>query len=58
MTLAVDGALVLFVFTAEAGSKSEQALNLLASWTATESAPIEPRSATATTRHSSRSGTR
>jgi transcriptional regulator with XRE-family HTH domain len=41
MTLAADGDLVLFVFTAEAGSKSEQALNLLASWTATESEPID-----------------
>jgi MmyB-like transcription regulator ligand binding domain len=35
-----DGDLVLFVFTAEAGSKSEEALNLLASWTATEGEPI------------------
>jgi MmyB-like transcription regulator ligand binding domain/Peptidase family M20/M25/M40 len=35
MTLAADPDLVLFAFTAEAGSKSEEALNLLASWTAT-----------------------
>lgn len=35
MTLAADPDLVVFVFTAEVGSKSEQALNLLASWTAT-----------------------
>jgi transcriptional regulator with XRE-family HTH domain len=41
MTLAADTDLVLFAFTAEAGSKSEEALNLLASWTATESEPID-----------------
>jgi hypothetical protein len=35
MTLAADPDLVMFAFTAEIGSKSEQALNLLASWTAT-----------------------
>ena len=35
MTLAADPDLVLFAFTAEVGSKSEQALNLLASWAAT-----------------------
>jgi transcriptional regulator with XRE-family HTH domain len=35
MTLAAVPDLVLFAFTAEAGSKSEEALNLLASWTAT-----------------------
>ena len=35
MTLAADPDLVMFAFTAEAGSKSEAALNLLASWTAT-----------------------
>jgi hypothetical protein len=35
MTLAGVPDLVLFAFTAEAGSKSEEALNLLASWTAT-----------------------
>jgi len=40
MTLAADADLVLFVFTAEVGSKSEEALNLLASWTATEAEPI------------------
>ena len=34
MTLAADPDLVLFAFTAEVGSKSEEALNLLASWTA------------------------
>jgi hypothetical protein len=31
-----DPELVMFAFTAEVGSKSEEALNLLASWTATE----------------------
>jgi hypothetical protein len=41
MTLAADADLVLFAFTAEAGSKSDEALNLLASWTATESKPID-----------------
>lgn len=35
MTLATDPDFVMFVFTAEVGSKSEVALNLLASWTAT-----------------------
>jgi MmyB-like transcription regulator ligand binding domain len=33
--LAADPGLTLFVYTAESGSKSEQALNLLASWAAT-----------------------
>ena len=40
MTLATDPDLVLFVFTAEVGSKSDEALNLLASWAATENQPI------------------
>jgi transcriptional regulator with XRE-family HTH domain len=35
MNLAADPDLVLFAFTAEVGSKSEEALNLLASWAAT-----------------------
>jgi len=35
MALIADPGLVLFVYTAEVGSKSAQALNLLASWTAT-----------------------
>ncbi len=35
MALAADPDLVMFAFTAEIGSKSEEALNLLASWTAT-----------------------
>jgi hypothetical protein len=35
MELAADPGLTMFVYTAEPGSKSEQALNLLASWTAT-----------------------
>jgi transcriptional regulator with XRE-family HTH domain len=40
MTLATDPDLVLFVFTAQTGSKSDEALNLLASWTAPEREPI------------------
>ena len=40
MTLAADPDLVLFAFTPEVGSRSEQALSLLASWTATEDEPI------------------
>ena len=35
LELVADPGLVLFVYTAEVGSKSEEALNLLASWTAT-----------------------
>ena len=35
MELVADPGLTLFVYTAEPGSKSEQALNLLASWAAT-----------------------
>ena len=35
MSLAADPELVLFAFTADVGSKSQEALNLLASWTAT-----------------------
>jgi transcriptional regulator with XRE-family HTH domain len=35
MELAADPGLIMFVYTAEPGSKSEEALNLLASWTAT-----------------------
>jgi hypothetical protein len=36
MELAADAGLRLAVFTAESGSRSEEALNLLASWAATE----------------------
>ena len=35
MQLVADAGLMLFVYTAEPGSKSEQAINLLASWAAT-----------------------
>jgi transcription regulator MmyB-like protein len=35
MDLPADTGLTVFINTAEPGSKSEQALNLLASWTAT-----------------------
>ena len=39
MRLVADPGLTMFVYTAEAGSKSEEALNLLASWTATLDPP-------------------
>ena len=35
MDLAADPGLTMFVYVTEPGSKSEEALNLLASWTAT-----------------------
>ena len=35
MELVADPGLTMFVYTAEPGLKSEQALNLLASWAAT-----------------------
>jgi MmyB-like transcription regulator ligand binding domain len=35
MTLMADPGLTMFAFTAEPGSRSAEALNLLASWTAT-----------------------
>ncbi len=40
MTLAADPDLVMFAYTAEVGSKSDEGLNLLASWTATESQSV------------------
>ena len=40
MQLAADAGLMLFVYTAEPGSKSDEALNLLASWAATGLAQI------------------
>jgi hypothetical protein len=39
MALTANPGLTIAVFTAEPGSKSEQALNLLASWTATHAQP-------------------
>ncbi len=39
MELVADPGLTMFVYTAEPGSKSEEALNLLASWTATLDQP-------------------
>ena len=45
MELSVDSGLTMFAYTAESGSKSEQALNLLASWSAT-SDQAEPAHAT------------
>jgi transcriptional regulator with XRE-family HTH domain len=43
MRLTADSELTMFAYTAEPGSKSEEALNLLASWTATpdEAEPVE-----------------
>jgi MmyB-like transcription regulator ligand binding domain len=38
MELPADTGLTMFAFTAEPGSKSEEALNLLASWSATAQA--------------------
>jgi hypothetical protein len=35
MELSADTGLTMFAYTAESGSKSEQALKLLASWSAT-----------------------
>jgi hypothetical protein len=35
LELVADPGLSMYVYTAEAGSKSEEALNLLASWAAT-----------------------
>jgi hypothetical protein len=44
MTLAADPDLVMFAYTAEVGSRSEEALSLLASWTATpDQDPAAPR---------------
>jgi len=40
MELAADHGLTMFAYTAEAGSKSEEALNLLTSWAATESTTL------------------
>jgi MmyB-like transcription regulator ligand binding domain len=40
MTLAADRDLVMFAFTPEVGSKSDEARNLLSSWTATEKVPV------------------
>ena len=40
MTLAADPDLVMFAFTTEIGSKSDESLNLLASWAASEDQPI------------------
>ena len=39
MTLSADSGLTMFVYTAETGSRDEEALNLLASWTATLDEP-------------------
>jgi transcriptional regulator with XRE-family HTH domain len=43
MDLAADPGLTIFTYTAEPGSRSEEALNLLASWAATPDAAAPPR---------------
>jgi hypothetical protein len=45
MTLVADPELTMFAFTAEPDSRSEQALNLLASWAATAELEPEPSNA-------------
>jgi hypothetical protein len=40
MKLAADQALTMFVYTADPGSKSDESLRLLASWTATLDEPV------------------
>ena len=42
MALVADAGLAINVYTAEPGSRSEEALHLLASWTATPVAPVLP----------------
>jgi hypothetical protein len=54
MELAADPGLTLFVYTVEPDSKSEQALNLLASWTATPDDEITNADREEQPRHSSR----
>ena len=39
MELAADPGLTIFTYTAEPGSRSEEALNLLGSWAATHDQP-------------------
>jgi hypothetical protein len=41
MQLTADPGLTIAVHTAEPGTKSEEALNLLASWAATAAAPVQ-----------------
>jgi hypothetical protein len=47
MELSADSGLTLTVYTAEAGSASQQALDLLASWTVTLAQEEKPRAADA-----------
>ena len=42
MALVADQGLAINVYTAEPGSRSEEALHLLASWTATPAEPPAP----------------
>ena len=48
MELSADAGLTMFAYTAEPGSKSEEALNLLGSWTATLDEPEAAGAAEAT----------
>jgi MmyB-like transcription regulator ligand binding domain len=54
MELTADHGLTMFVYTPEPGSKSEQALNLLASWAATPDEEITHADHEKQPRHSSR----
>src|SRR5262249_4509425 len=58
MELVADPGLTMFVCTAEPGSKSEQALNLLASWTATPDEETANADHEEQPRHSNRTTTR
>jgi hypothetical protein len=42
MELSADTRLTMFAYAAESGAKSEQALNLLASWSATSESTPSP----------------
>jgi hypothetical protein len=55
MELVADPDLTMFVYTAEPGSKSEEALNLLASWTATPDEEITDADHAERSRHPTRS---
>jgi len=55
MELVADSGQTMFVYTAEPGSKSEQGLNLLASWTATPDEELTHADHEEQSRHNSRS---
>ena len=54
MELVADPGLTMFVYTVEPGSRSEQALNLLASWAATPDAETATADRDEEPRHGSR----